>query len=92
MVNARDIVSIVELIFYTPTALFATFICLRHGFHRTSGWIYTLLLCLIRIAGAIAHLIASHNPTVGAVTANIILDSIGISPLLLATLGLLSRL
>ncbi|KAF2737381.1 hypothetical protein EJ04DRAFT_488009 [Polyplosphaeria fusca] len=91
MVNSREIVSIVELIFYIPTTVVALVVCARHGFRQTSGWIYTVLLCVARVAGAICHLIGINNPSVGVITASVIIDSLGLSPLLLATLGLLSR-
>ncbi|KAH7386926.1 hypothetical protein DE146DRAFT_702011 [Phaeosphaeria sp. MPI-PUGE-AT-0046c] len=86
--HARDIVAAVELIFYIPTAILAVIVCLSHGFNRSSGWIYTLILCTVRIAGAVCQFIKSSD----LVETKIIIDSIGLSPLLLATLGLLSRL
>ncbi|KAF2119624.1 hypothetical protein BDV96DRAFT_540673 [Lophiotrema nucula] len=90
--HAREWVSVVELIFYIPTSIVALWICSRHGFRRSSGWIYTLLLCIIRIAGAICELSSWNNPSnTSLMHATIIIDSIGLSPLLLATLGMLSR-
>jgi len=67
-------------------------VCLRHGFKRTSGWIFILILSVIRIAGAICQLLTYDNPTEGLIKATLILDSVGIAPLLLAVLGVLSRL
>jgi hypothetical protein len=90
--HARDIVAAIELAFYVPTAVLAVLVCLRHGFNRSSGWIYTLLLCLVRIAGAVCQLISINDHSVSLVVAKTIIDSIGLSPLLLATLGMLSRL
>ncbi|KAJ4366959.1 hypothetical protein N0V83_007489 [Neocucurbitaria cava] len=93
MWNARDIVALIELIFYIPTSLLALVACLRHGFHRSSGWIYTLILCTVRIAGAICQFLSHNNShSEGLIRATVIIDSIGLSPLLLATLGLLHRL
>ena len=93
MLHAREWVSVVELIFYIPTAFVALWTCSRHGFKRSSGWIYTLLLCIIRIAGAICQLLARNNPSnTNLIQAAITIDSIGLSPLLFATLGMLSRL
>jgi hypothetical protein len=89
--NSHGGISILELIIYFPALLVAVFVCSRHGFGRSSGWIFTLILCLVRILGACCQLATYHSETKGLVEAIIILDSIGISPLLLATLGLLSR-
>jgi hypothetical protein len=84
-------VSIFELLIYFPAIVVAAIVCSRHGFGRSSGWIFTLILCLVRIVGASCQLATYQSPTQGLLEAVIILESIGISPLLLATLGLLSR-
>ncbi|KAI1608575.1 hypothetical protein EDD37DRAFT_169109 [Exophiala viscosa] len=89
--NARGGVSILELGVFLPSLAIATIICSRHGFGRSSGWVFTLILCLVRIIGACCQLATYHDQSQGLLEATIILDSIGISPLLLATLGLLSR-
>jgi hypothetical protein len=90
--TARGAVSIAEIIVYTPSIIAAVIICSRHGFRRSSGWIYTLLLCLVRILGACCQLATYSHPSSGLIKATVIFDSVGISPLLFATLGLLSRL
>ena len=92
MLHARDIIAIVELIFYIPFAVLAIIACIRHGFSRSSGWIYTVLLCVLRIAGAVCQFLLHKNHSTGLITASIIIDSVGLSPLLLATLGILNRL
>jgi hypothetical protein len=84
-------VSIFELAVYFPASVFAVIVCSRHGFGRSAGWVYTLILCLVRIIGACCQLATYHSETKGLIEAVLILDSIGVSPLLLATLGLLSR-
>jgi hypothetical protein len=90
--SAAGWVSVAELIVYLPAICLAIYICSRHGFSRSSGWLYTLILCLVRIIGAICQLLTYHDTSTGLLKATLIIDSIGLSPLLLATLGLLSRL
>lgn len=90
--DAHGWVSIVELVVYTPSLIAAFIICSRHGFKRSSGWIFTLILCLVRIIGAACQLVTYYDRSPDIIKATLILDSIGVSPLLLATLGLLSRL
>ncbi|PNY28453.1 Uncharacterized protein TCAP_01620 [Tolypocladium capitatum] len=85
-------VSIAELIVYVPALVLALIVCSRHGLHRASGWMYTVLLCVVRIVGAICQLVTYSDQSEGLLKATLIIDSIGISPLLLATLGMLSRL
>lgn len=88
----QGIVSIIELVVYIPCIVAAFIVCSRHGFRRSSGWIYTLILCLVRIIGAVCQLASYTDNSAGLIKTALILDSIGLSPLLLATLGLLSRL
>jgi hypothetical protein len=91
--KSHDIISIVELCVYTPTALLTYFVCARHSFRRAAGWICVLMLCLIRVAGAICQLLTHNDPTnIGLLKAVGILEAVGVSPLLLATSGLLTRL
>ncbi|KAF2998540.1 hypothetical protein E8E13_005057 [Curvularia kusanoi] len=89
--NTRDIIALVELIFYIPFSLLSAFVCYRHGFSRSSGWLYTLILCVVRIIGSIFQFASHTDRSIGMLETIIILDSVGLSPLLLATLGLLSR-
>jgi hypothetical protein len=90
--DARGWVSVVELIVFIPSLITSIIICSRHGFTRSSGWIYTLILCLVRIVGAICQLLTYNDQSSSLLKTTIIVDSIGLSPLLLATLGMLSRL
>jgi hypothetical protein len=90
--NARDIVAVIELIFFIPTAILAAIVCARLGFKRSSGWIYTLLLCVVRIAGAVCQFLSRTDHSTGLIKTSIIIDTIGLSPLLLATLAILHRL
>jgi hypothetical protein len=92
MLDAHGWVSVVELIVYIPALVASSVICFRHGFSKGSGWIYTLILCLVRIIGSITRLISENNPTASLITTTLVLDSVGLGPLLLSTLGLLSRL
>lgn len=89
--HGRDTIALVELIFYVPFMLLSAFVCFRHGFSRSSGWFYTLALCLIRIIGGICQFVSHSDQSTGLLQAILILDSIGLAPLLLGTLGLLSR-
>lgn len=91
-IDTRGWVSVAELIVYLPLLAAAIVTCLRHGFKKSGGWIYTLILCVVRIVGAVIQLLTYHDASTGLITAYFIIDSIGLSPLLLATLGMLSRL
>lgn len=89
--HSRDTIAVVELVFYIPFSFVSAFVCFRHGFSRSSGWLYTLILCLIRVIGGILQFVSHNDHSTGLLQTIMILDSVGLSPLLLATLGLLSR-
>jgi len=65
--SARGAVSIVELFVYLPSLVAATILCKHHGFTRSSGWVLTLILCLVRIIGAYCQLDTYHDKSSGLV-------------------------
>jgi hypothetical protein len=84
-------ISVLELCLYIPSLIVSAVVCKRHGFNRSSGWIFTLILCLVRIIGACCQLATLSSSSKGLIETVLILESVGLSPLLLATLGLLAR-
>lgn len=89
--NRTDI-SIVELVFFTPALLFSVFLCVRHGFGPNKGWLFLLIFSLIRLAGASLELATIGFPTnIPLQTSAVLLSSVGLSPLMFITLGLLFR-
>lgn len=90
--DSRANVSIFELVIYSPLLVAASFLYKRHGFRRSYCWVYILLLCIIRITGSACNLVTYNAPYTSLYQAVFILDSIVISPLLFATLGLLTRM
>lgn len=66
----------------------AIFCLLTHGKPGLMGWLYVIVMCGLRMAG---NGMAYHDPsTTGSVdSVASILNGIGLSPLLLAAMGLL---
>ncbi|MCJ1471674.1 hypothetical protein MMC13_000314 [Lambiella insularis] len=91
MIDSREGLSIAELVFYVPGLFLAAFVAFRHGFGRESGWIFLVILSLIRIIGSICEIVSVSSPSQGVDECYIILASVGLSPLILAMLGLLKR-
>ena len=92
-IGYRGGVSIGELVVYSPALLIAIYLSIRHGFGRSAGWMFLIIFCLARIIGAAMQLATISSPTnTGLYTGYAILQNVGLSPLMLATLGLLSRL
>jgi len=77
------------MVFYAPIALLALALTIRHGFKREAGWIFLLTFSIIRIVGG-AMMVAAQSqtpPSIDLYTGAVILESVGLSPLLLATMG-----
>jgi hypothetical protein len=87
----RAIISIVQLVFFVPAFGFGIVLALRHGFGKSSGWYFLMALSLLRTVGAVCEIIATKDYSVGVYTTAIICNSIGLAPLTLLCLGLLSR-
>ncbi|KZM25087.1 hypothetical protein ST47_g3778 [Ascochyta rabiei] len=85
-------VAIAELVVYIPIFLLTLWVVLRHGAHKQLGWIYVLIFSIIRVAGAVMEILSTKNAddTTDKEWA-VILQSVGLSPLLLSTLGILKR-
>lgn len=90
-IGYRHGLSILELVFYFLSLFVAVFLVVRHGFRTNSGFLFLAIFALARIVGACCDLATINNPSAGLFTAAAICSSIGLSPLMLACAGLLSR-
>ena len=75
--HSRDTIALVELIFYTPFLFLSAFVCYRHGFSRSSGWLYTVILCIVRIIGGILQFVSHNDHSTGLLETTLVLDSVG---------------
>ena len=94
MLDSHGILAAIELAFFAPAIGLSIWIVLRHGHSRKLGWFYLVLLCLLRLIGAICTLVseASHNYSVGLLTTIAVTNAIGTAPLLLALMGFMERM
>jgi len=92
MISTRESVGIAELVLFIPFAFITPFIVYRHGFYKQLGWLFLAIFSALRVATGGLIIASAKNPdnVNDAVWAGI-LGAIGLSPLLLATMGLLSR-
>lgn len=92
MVSNVEGIAYGEIAVYVPIFILTVIVVIRHGFKRQLGWIYLAIFCIIRVTGAVFKIESEHNPDskTDAEWAAI-LQSVGLSPLLMASLGLLKR-
>lgn len=91
-VTATDGIAIWKLVFYTFSLIASLAVVFRHGLAKNSGWLFLSIFSTIRLTSAAAQISTISNPTTTAYTVAEITAFLGLSPLLLAALGLLSRL
>jgi hypothetical protein len=92
MISTAEGIAIAELAVYIPIFILTIIVVIRHGFHKQLGWIYLAIFCLIRAVGAGFKIESVHHPTNKTdVEWAAILQSVGLSPLLMASMGLLKR-
>jgi hypothetical protein len=93
MVSAQEGIAVAEICVYIPIFILTIIVVVRHGFQKQLGWIYLAIFSIVRISGAIFEIQKSHNPTNKTdIEWSAILQSVGLSPLLMASLGLLKRM
>ncbi|EKJ73506.1 hypothetical protein FPSE_06124 [Fusarium pseudograminearum CS3096] len=91
--GAHDDIAIAEIVVYTFLLFGALFLCKTHGFSRNSGWFYIIILSLARLIGSSMLLATINDPdNTNLYIGWIVLNGLGLGPLILILLGLLDRL
>ncbi|KAJ5902696.1 hypothetical protein N7495_003224 [Penicillium taxi] len=85
------VISILQLIIFLPSFFISLFLVIRHGLRTNSGFLFLTTFALARIIGACCELATINNSSTGLWTAAAICSAIGLSPLMLACSGMLSR-
>ncbi|KAI0395358.1 hypothetical protein F5Y17DRAFT_204816 [Xylariaceae sp. FL0594] len=85
-------ISIAQVVLYVPALAVAIFLCVKHGFGRSAGWLYLVIFSLSRILGASLQLATIADPgNLSLYFGSLTLQNIGISPLTLTLLALVNR-
>jgi hypothetical protein len=79
-----DVLSILEVGIYIFLVNPVTYVLFKHGKKGILGWLSIQLFCFIRIIGNILILKDGSQST-----AAVVVNSVGLSPLLLGTIGIL---
>lgn len=87
-----DTIAIFQLVYYSPCLFGSIFVAGRHGAMKSSGWTFLTIFCIVRIVGAAARIATIDNPTSkNAYTIALVCSVLGLSPLLMASLGFIAR-
>lgn len=80
-----DLLYIAQLVIYSILLQPALYCLIKHGRHGILGWLYLQMFCTVRVVGAtlIIHQKSSTGPAI------LIVNSFGLSPLLLCAAGIL---
>lgn len=87
--TSKEILAVVELIIYICVAPVIAYTYHKHRIHSITGHIYLFVFVILRLT-ADGLTISSRNDPSGSTTGAII-NSIGLSPLLLATVGIINE-
>ncbi|KAH7140273.1 hypothetical protein B0J13DRAFT_596561 [Dactylonectria estremocensis] len=90
-VTLTDGLAIWQLIYYIIALCCSLWVSAHHGFMKSSGWIFLTIFSIIRIISCSAQLATITAQSDTPVTISVITGFFGLSPLLLATLGIVSR-
>ncbi|KAL4724937.1 hypothetical protein ACLX1H_008384 [Fusarium chlamydosporum] len=91
--DTHDDIAIAEIIIYTFLLFGALFLCKTHGFSRNAGWFYIIILSLARLIGSAMLLGTINDPSnTNLYIGWIVLNGLGLGPLILILLGLLDRI
>ncbi|KAG8406208.1 hypothetical protein J3459_019414 [Metarhizium acridum] len=90
--DTYDVISVVGIPIYVVFLICAVLLSIKHGFKKSSGWRYLVVLAAARIIGFSLRLAIINDPAntslwIGWMTVN----GLGLGPLVLVLLGLLSR-
>ncbi|KAJ9255575.1 hypothetical protein DTO207G8_2965 [Paecilomyces variotii] len=86
--------AIVQFIYYSPALIASILVTRKQGFSYAAGWHYLIVLSVLRIVGNILQIVAESQSTPNlelTITAATI-AGVGLSPLTLATMGILRRM
>ncbi|OCL03413.1 hypothetical protein AOQ84DRAFT_149158 [Glonium stellatum] len=83
--------AIAILAYFVPAFFTSIGVCIRHGFHGQLGWFFLAALSSFRIVGSSCQLATDQRPRIALLAVAAITNFIGLVPLLLSMMGMLSR-
>lgn len=85
--STETTIPIVQLIVFAILFQPSIYVLWKHGKHGILGWLYLQAFCALRVVGSIMQILSNKNHSTNKNA--LLIGSVGLSPLLLATLGIL---
>ncbi|OAQ58778.1 inhibitor of apoptosis-promoting bax1 domain-containing protein [Purpureocillium lilacinum] len=87
-----DRVAIATIVVFSCYLIGGTWPCVKHGFHKSSGWGFLVILALARLIGSSLRLATINDPTNDNLYIGwMVLNGLGLGPLVAMLTGLLTR-
>ncbi|RMY81738.1 hypothetical protein D0862_12252 [Hortaea werneckii] len=93
MLGPKACLAAVEVAFFSPAFVASAFILYKHGWSRQLGWLYLVLLSILRLIGSSCtlYMATQSDYSSSLIQTATITSAIGTAPLLLALMGFLGR-
>lgn len=79
--------NVIQIIVYAGLLFMGNYNLFHHGKRGILGWLYLVLFCTIRLVAAVIDMLEKKSGS--GITVTLIVENIGLSPLMLAILGVL---
>ncbi|KAI1362461.1 hypothetical protein F5Y08DRAFT_274929 [Xylaria arbuscula] len=91
-VTYRDATAIVQLVFFLPYLVSGSYLCQKHGWSRSGGWLIVVIFSVLRLISASFQIATIWHPTRSVYSGALVTASIGVGPLVGISIGMLRRL
>jgi hypothetical protein len=90
-VSYRTVITIVQFIFFVPSAFYAIGLCFHYGLKAAGTWRFIATLSLLRVAGSISYFVSLSNPGLNVIVSVVVCELSGLAPLMLVCVALVGR-
>jgi len=91
-IDFYDRVAIATIVVFSFYLIGGVWLCIKHGFHKSSGWRFLIILALARLIGSSLRLATINDPTNDNLYIGwMVLNGLGLGPLVAMLIGLLTR-
>ncbi|CAI7636934.1 unnamed protein product [Penicillium glandicola] len=91
IVSYRTAITIVQFIFFVPSAVYAVWLCFHYGLKAAGTWRFIATLSLLRVAGGISYFVSLSNPGLNVIVSVVVCELSGLAPLMLVCVALVGR-